>query len=69
MITIIEWAIFLGMFWYFAQKGLKVFEYYLKKRAEAQSDDELFRYMLDRHWEPWAKSKNIFKVRYTKSRK
>ena len=52
------------MFWHFAQKGIKIFEHYIKKRAEAQVDDELFKYMLDRHWEAWAKSKGI-KVRKT----
>lgn len=59
MIGLIGWIIFLGMFWYFAQKGIKIFEHYIKKRAEAQTDDELFKYMLDRHWELWAKSKGI----------
>lgn len=69
MIGLIGWIIFLGMFWYFAQKSIKIFERYLKKRTEVQSDDELFRYMLDRHWEPWARNKNIFKIRYTKNSK
>ncbi|MBP7056344.1 MAG: hypothetical protein KBB52_05795 [Candidatus Omnitrophica bacterium] len=59
MINLVGWVIFLGMFWYLVQKGIKIFEHYLKKRVEAQTDDELFKYMLDRHWESWAKTEGI----------
>lgn len=59
MIAIIGWVVFLTMFWCFARKSVKMFERFLEKKAMAQSDDELFKYMLDKHWEFWAKSKGI----------
>jgi hypothetical protein len=59
MVAVIGWLIFLGIFWCFAHKSVKMLEYFLEKRAKAQSDDELFKYMLERHWESWAKSKGI----------
>jgi len=62
MIGLIGWIIFLSMFWHLAKKSIKIFEHYLKKRVNAQTDNELFRYMLDRQWESWAKIKGI-KVR------
>ena len=61
MIALIGWTIFLIIFYCFAHKCVKVFEHFLEKKAKTQADDELFKYMLDRHWESWAKPKGILK--------
>ena len=45
----------------FAHKSVRALEHFFEQRVKAQSDDELFRYMLERHWEPWARSKGIHK--------
>lgn len=61
MIAIIGWAVFLIMFYCFTRKGIKMFEHFLEKKAKTEADDELFKYMLERHGEAWAKSKGILK--------
>ena len=62
MIALIGWVVFLIMFYCFVRKGIKIFEHFLEKRASILADDELFKYMLEKHWESWAKSKGIFKI-------
>lgn len=61
MIALIGWVVFLIMFYCFARKGIKALEHFLEKKANAQADEELFKYMLERHGEAWAKSKGILK--------
>jgi len=61
MVHVIGWIIFLTIFWSFAHKSVRALEHFFEQRVKAQSDDELFRYMLERHWEPWARSKGIHK--------
>jgi uncharacterized membrane protein YwzB len=61
MVALIGWVVFLIMFYCFAYKSIKMFEHFLKKKAKTQADDELFKYMLEKHWEPWAKFKGILK--------
>ena len=59
MVALVGWIVFLAMFLYFTHKGIKILEHFLERQAIAQSNDELFRYMLERHWEAWAKTKGI----------